>query len=288
MMGKSRRRILDLYASPTSPSTDNTEATTPSIAPTKFFPSDASATTTSPSTDDDESSSRVSYLSVTFRKKAAGTRLGIKVNTNERGQLIVGEMNDIGILNRSVLREGDEFYSVNGKKCQNMREIELVDMLREATGQVTIIVRNRLGVQNLAECMVEKINPNDIGITFMDGKTRNSKDGKNRNAKEPENLVIKSVDSKGIFANSLLSSGDCVVSVNGTKFMKSDGDVATDSMRKSLRFVTILAEVKEKATNVSNRRLRPSSSPGGNTEVFLSSPTSTTSESTVTLEKILV
>lgn len=169
-------------------------------------------------------------ISVTFSKRAKKTKLGMILKQGENGEIFVSELKEIGMLRESPVSIGNQLLLINRVPCTNMDKDTAVDLLRNAMGRVTVVFHNPDGMDGCVVSMVEK--PSDeekVGLIF-----------KNVGYKS---LIISGVDAGGPYVDSLMAVHDTVLAINETRCGGTmSPEDAEDTMRKSLRFVTIQAQ----------------------------------------------
>ena len=101
-------------------------------------------------------------------------------------------------------------------------------ILRESFGNVTMIIHHEGGVSNLVESMIMKSDPNELaGLTLKTLSTGS--------------LVVAKIRDGSKFSNSLLNTGDAVLTINGSPCAHLGTSAAADLIKNSPEKVTVLA-----------------------------------------------
>lgn len=173
---------------------------------------------------------RAKFNSITFHKESTSTRLGMYVGEDEDGCLIIKTIRPDGFLSKSPLRAGDKLVFVNRSKCQFMSKNAVVKLLRSITGSCTIVSSNDDGDPSHVESMVEKPELDSaIGMTTK----------KVGPSKEDSHLQVSFVSPKGLFAHSLLATGDQILRINSKSC--SDPIIAQELFWDAPRFISVRA-----------------------------------------------
>ena len=175
---------------------------------------------------------RPAFVTVTVTKPYRYATLGITVATDAAsGALYISSFRGDSDLSRvialSPLGVGDKILTINGRSCAGLTPHDVVQMICNASGAVTIAIENVCGDPSLVETMVEKDNPKSkVGLKFK----FTSLDGG----------FLKVSHVSDLFANSFVQVGDRVVFVNGEK--PRHAAQAVDIIARAPRFVSLTVE----------------------------------------------
>lgn len=173
------------------------------------------------------SQSRPAFLFCRVWKPHADANAGIFLR--RRGEAVyISRIADDGLFTKSNIRAGDRILSVNGSSCLNCNAQEVRQLIRDAPTAVSLIVHNEGGNPNLVSNAAQKhCTRRKVGLYF-----------KNRRGA----LSISGIDPSGLFADSLLTSGERCLQVN---------DIPTPNMR-SVAAGRIIADAKDFVTILSS------------------------------------
>jgi C-terminal processing protease CtpA/Prc len=176
---------------------------------------------------------RAEFISAAVIKPSPETELGLSFKMRESGiGLEISAIRPDGLISESgaPLKVGDKVVSVNNFSCDRMDNKHAAKLLREAEGTVTIVLQNSGGDPRMVESMIAKPAPNHpTGIGFA-------------STDSPPQLNVSRIFVDGLFAPSLLSIGDEVVSVNDIPCRELDSAAAADIIKSSPRYVTVKAK----------------------------------------------
>lgn len=173
---------------------------------------------------------RAKFNSITFHKENSATRLGMYLGEDEDGCVIIKSIRPDGFMCKSPLGVGDKLIFINRNKCQSMSKASIVKLIRRIKGTCTIVTSNEDGDPSHVESMVEKPDiDSPIGITTK-------KMGPN---KEESLLQISFVSPMGLFAHSLLATGDEVLQINRQSC--NHPTIAQEMFWDAPRFISIRA-----------------------------------------------
>lgn len=151
--------------------------------------------------DDSEFLIRPGFMSVKLYKATSETKIGIAFVNNEQGQLEVGTVVKQGMLAKSPITPGLIVQSMGGIRCNRWTKQQAILFVKEAVGELLLVVQDPDGDTSYALAMAYKSTPRSrIGISFKPSG---------------DQLRIGSVRSDGMFWDSLLNGEDTVVSING-------------------------------------------------------------------------
>lgn len=171
--------------------------------------------------------SRAEFLSATVFKKTASASLGISLVAGNDGAIYISKLQPDNPLANSPLRVGDKLLSVNNQSCADLNHHMAASLLRKVEGTVTVLVQNVGGDANLVETMIEKPKQDaTVGISVARG-IRGT-------------LVVTKVAADGLFAHSLVNTGDKVISINNVSCNQLNPRGAVDVIGKAPRYVTFL------------------------------------------------
>jgi hypothetical protein len=177
---------------------------------------------------------RAEFLSATFFKPHATHKLGIHIAADDAGDIRIIRLPETGSVQHSPLRIGDKLLSINGKNCIDMDSGVAGELLRSATGTLTIITHNQGGSSHMAETMVEKPDPTSpVGIGVHQ-TVRGS-------------LHISKVTATGLFAHSLINVGDRVIAVNQVNCDRMEAATVVQMIRDAPKYVTLLTATQSTA-----------------------------------------
>jgi hypothetical protein len=167
-----------------------------------------------------------------FGKRQLTLRWACTIRKAEDGSLRISEVNqeEGDLLQHAPFEFADKLHSINGSSCANLTAQEAVDIVRAATGWLTIVVQNCGGSPHLMSVTVCCIPSGDshhyarAGLSLQQGVR----------ALHPQqdthmSLCISELHSFGLFViPSLLQVGDEVISINGIDCQRArlDGNAA--------------------------------------------------------------
>lgn len=175
---------------------------------------------------------RAAFLSATVVKKRKSEALGLNFTESSDGVLRISSTILEGLFADAPFRTGDVLVSINKKNCKGLKRNRIDKLLRSTRGFLTIVVENPKGDPKLVESMVVKPHPDyPTGLGL---------------AKDCSRYVhISSVKNRQIFAESLISRKDLILSVNGISCEYYDCKAVARIIRYAEKNVTIMAERKD-------------------------------------------
>jgi hypothetical protein len=173
--------------------------------------------------------SRAEFLSATVLKTTGDAMLGIGLMEHQDGTIYISRLLPEGPLGQSPFRVGDKLLSINTKGSDYLDRVTAAALLRALEGTITIVAQNVGGDPKLVETMVEKAKPDSIVGIGLTWSIRGS-------------LEVTNVVASGLFAHSLVNSGDRVISINKIGCNRISPSSAVVIIRNSPRFVTFLTE----------------------------------------------
>ena len=182
------------------------------------------------SSSEDEDEKRPDLLSATVIKRSRDAKVGIVLMDTNSG-VALKRIEPVSLFSASLFEVGDLVMSVNGESCEGLDSKEVADLIRNAEGILTVLVRAPNGRADMVSSMVMKERPDArVGIGFKCDRGK---------------LVISSIAENGIFAHSLLNVSDTCLSINDTK-CTSDMDAASAAnlIKASPSFITITAKTR--------------------------------------------
>lgn len=191
---------------------------------------------------------RARYISAGIIKPSKNTHLGIELKANRDGTIEIERIQSDGFLfvSGTPLKVGDIITGIRTTKATyacghvgGMRKNDVLRLLKKSVGRITIVAENPTGASERIECMTSKPHPEfGTGIFFLSGSPGS------------KILQIHSVPANGLFANSLLHRGARVISINGVDCSELDACVATDIVKSSPRYVSIVAQTDRMSSTV--------------------------------------
>lgn len=177
---------------------------------------------------------RAEFCSATIIKPTKRTELGLSLSDLVEGGsgLCISGIKKNGFLFESgaPFEVGDRVLSINNHSCDRMDHKRAAKLLREAPGSVSIVVQNIGGDPLMVECMITKPSPGHrTGIGFT-------------SSEEPPQVNVSTIFLNGLFADSLLTEGDEVVSVNSIPCRELDSSAVADIIISASKYVTIVAK----------------------------------------------
>lgn len=143
---------------------------------------------------------RPAFISVTFQKPTMETRIGISFINPTGDELTISKISRQTLLTESPLKAGCIIHSMNGIPCLRYSPVQFADFLRSLTGTIRLVAEDRLGGPSYAEAMVFKPTPRAVlGLSF---------------SRDIGSLSLSSVQRDGLFANSIVNTGDKVIAIN--------------------------------------------------------------------------
>lgn len=148
-------------------------------------------------------------------KDSTSIALGLSLWRNKAHGVAIHSIDQTGLFGSSVLQEQQQIMSINGQPCGSDVKAA-IQMLGEATGELTIVAVDGVRPQFPSECIVtsmaQKASIGDyVGVEV-----------KRINRKGDDRLIISRIDKLGLFANSPgLMVGQTLVSIHGTHFPSS-------------------------------------------------------------------
>lgn len=180
---------------------------------------------------EEEEEERPDLLSATVYKSSPSAKTGIALIDTTNVGVTVKRVEPAGLFGVSSFQVGDRLMSVNNESCEGLDSKGVADLIRNAEGIVTVVVRARSGRSDRVSSMVMKESPDArVGIGFI---------------KRGGKIVISSIAEDGIFAHSLLNVSDTCLSINGVACTSNtDVTTAAESIRAAPSFVTIMAKTR--------------------------------------------
>lgn len=177
---------------------------------------------------------RAEFISATLIKPSPTTKLGLtfEVDGTIGFGFVIATISPTGLLGTSgaPFHVGDKVISVNHCSCDQMEHpSQATQLLESAPSEIIIVVQNRGGDPCVVETMITKPNPHHqagIGFSCPDSL-------------EQVNVSCLIVD--GLFATSLLTIGDEVLSINAIPCGDLDSEAAADIIRSAPTYITIVA-----------------------------------------------
>ncbi len=197
----------------------------------------------------ESASLRANRISVTVVKDDSNSYgMGLAEVPRTKNLVRIDAIVDGGLLFDSPIRRGDILKSVDNEAVQDYRSVML--QLMKTEGPVTIKVDTPASQSNpaMVQAFCRKPSPYTLlGIEFEvveHSTTQNDlvADPNGTQAIATSKLLqIKEIDPAGFFANSVLSHGDFVLSINGTACTEMGSDEAATMIMESESIVDILA-----------------------------------------------
>lgn len=177
---------------------------------------------------------RAEFISVAVIKPSKRTELGLSLRELVDGGngLLISGIKDKGFLKKAgaALEIGDRVLSINNQSCEGMDHKRAAKLLREAPGMVLIVVQNIGGDPLIVESMISKPSPgHQTGIGFS-------------SSEPPSRVSISTIFLNGLFADSLLSEGDEIVTVNSIPCRELDSSAVADIVIAAPKYVTVVAK----------------------------------------------
>lgn len=172
---------------------------------------------------------RAAFASATVVKNTEEDVLGMGLK-KANGSLQVSSLRPNCLLSEAPFQVGDKIISINNVDCAKKSLSQIAAMLKRSTGLLTVVVEHPEGDPKLVESMIMK-------------ETPTSKTGLGVAPSAGQQIKISSINSNGIFASSLLSRRDRILSVNDTpcEYLQDVAEAAK-LIVNAKRTVTILAE----------------------------------------------
>lgn len=139
-----------------------------------------------------------------------------------------------GVFNSSPLALGDEVISINNVSCADKDRDFAQQIIEDSNDTIVIAFRPRTTApgSNIAETTAIKPNTNfDVGLAF-----------KTISHKENQSIIISSIDPHGLFAETSLSVGDELISINNISCIGENAEFAREVVNISRNRVTIVAK----------------------------------------------
>ena len=197
----------------------------------------------------ESSSLRANRISVTVIKDGTTSYgLGLAEIPKTYNLVKIDALVKDGLLYGSPIHRGDVLKSVNNEAVKNYRSVMM--KLMKANGRVTISVDTPASQSNpaMVQAFCRKSSPNtQLGIEFEvveHSTTQNNVCADPNGTQEiamSKLLQVKSIEPDGLFAHSVLSPGDFVLTIDGTACTEMDADEAATILRESESIVNITA-----------------------------------------------
>ncbi len=197
----------------------------------------------------ESASLRANRISVTVVKDESNSYgVGLAQVPRTKNLVRIDALVKEGLLCDSPIRKGDILKSVDNEPVQDYRSVML--QLMETNGPVTISVDTPASQSNpaMVQAFCRKPSPYTLmGIEFEvveHSTTQNALCADPNGTQEiatSKLLQIKYIDPAGFFANSVLTPGDFVLSINGTPCTEMGSDQASTMIMESESIVDILA-----------------------------------------------
>lgn len=186
-----------------------------------------------PQQDDRDGRERAEFVSATWIKPSKNAKLGVSFRDleSERG-LVISRIKKGGLVSSSgaPLRVGDRVVSVNNFSCDKLDHKRAAKVLRDSPSCVTIVAQNVGGDPLLVETMITKPSPgHTAGIGFS-------------SAESPSRVSVCTICHDGLFADSLLSVGDEIISINNIRCAQLDSFATADIVKSAPQYVNVLAK----------------------------------------------
>ena len=177
---------------------------------------------------------RSEFISASLRKTSVDADLGISFREAHDGTgFTISELSREGLIGTSnaPFQVGDTVISINSCSCDRMdHPSKAATLLQTAPVEITLVVRNSGGDPLQIETMITKPSPRypvGIGFSCLDSL---------------EQVNVSCILEDGLFAQSLLTVGDEIVSINGITCRGLDSDAVADIVRSAPDYVTIIAK----------------------------------------------
>lgn len=181
------------------------------------------------------SNSRPAFLFCRVWKPHAGANTGIFLRRRS-GAIYISRIVPGGLFGKSNIRAGDRILSVNGASCLNQTLKNVVQLIKDAPTAVSLIVHNEGGNPNIVSNAAQKhCKDRKVGLYFKNHAGA---------------LSISRIDPSGLFADSLLTSGQRCLQVNGISSPNMRSAAAGRVIAEAKDFVTILSRPDESAAMV--------------------------------------
>jgi C-terminal processing protease CtpA/Prc len=176
----------------------------------------------------EENEIKPGLISVMVYKPTKATTLGVVLSRAD-GDLKIARLTE-GLLSTSTLRRGYHLLSINNVSSIDWSVEEVIRHLQEAVGEIHILASNpKDGDPNYVQAIASKASPRaKVGLKFKrsDGRC----------------LKIGDVMENGLFANSVLNTGDDVITVNNIPTRDLRPTVVVDVVKRAMDTVSILAK----------------------------------------------
>ncbi|CAJ1935156.1 unnamed protein product [Cylindrotheca closterium] len=139
-------------------------------------------------------------VSASIVKRSQETNSGVGFGESAQGRVVISKIDPKGLFADSALRVGQVVESINGRGCFDA--VAAYETLVSASGKVTIIAS-----ATVASALKQNI---DQSTGILLGQSVDGRD-----------IIVRGVDESGIFANSGLKTGQCVVSIAGVSCPRS-------------------------------------------------------------------
>lgn len=197
----------------------------------------------------ESASLRANRISVTvFRDESSSYGLGLAEIPKTKNLVRIDALVKDGLLYGSPVRRGDVLKSVNNEAVKNYRSVMM--KLMKANGRVTISADTPASQSNpaMVHAFCRKPSPDiPLGIEFEvveHSTTQNTVCADPNGTQEiamSKLLQVKSIEPDGIFAHSVLSPGDFVLTINEAACTEMDADEAASILKESESIVNITA-----------------------------------------------
>ena len=183
---------------------------------------------------------RAALLSATVLKENRNDKVGLGLSNNCTDQcfhLTISSILPGGLLSESPFQVGDQLLSINNISCQDMRASVALQLLRNITGAMTIVVGNPFGDTQLVETMVSK-------------PQKKSKTGLSIISNGYSQTCVYYIKPRSIIATSLLNRYDLILSINGISCQYLDSRESASIVAHADSRLTILAKRRSESAVV--------------------------------------
>lgn len=137
-------------------------------------------------------------ITTTAKKESSEDTIGLTLNYYDGGKILIRHVFDDGIFHETTLKAGQILVSVNGKPVKGMSTVQAMELFTENDGDITIVSED-IGLHVVS---ITKDSPGTrVGIGLKDRFGR---------------IIVSNIAEDGMFANTDISLGQQLISVNGT------------------------------------------------------------------------